>query len=82
MGTTIIKNQEFIILSKEVTNATKCIVTEISDEECFNVELISEERYFPEESLEFFSVSGSGILYFSTQLKEIDGKFLTVKYPD
>lgn len=75
------KSQEFIILSKEVTNATKCIVTDISESENFNIELVSDERYKQNEEVELFTVSGSGVLYFSTKLENADGRKLTVKYP-
>ena len=82
METNITKNQEFIILSKKVTNATKCIVTEILNEEKINVELYTEEQYIPEEDVELFSTSGSGILYFISKIKEINGKNITVTFPE
>lgn len=75
------KSQEFIILSKEVTNATRCIVTDISEGESFNVELVSDERYKQDEDVELFAVSGSGVLYFGTKLENAEGRKLTVKYP-
>lgn len=75
------KSQEFIILSKDVTNATRCIVTDIPDSETFNVELVSDERYKQNEDVELFAVSGSGVLYFGTKLENIDGRKLTIKFP-
>lgn len=75
------KSQEFIILSKDVTNATRCIVTNIPDSETFDVELVSDERYKQDEDVELFTVSGSGVLYFGTKLENADGRKLTIKFP-
>lgn len=75
------KEQEFIILSKDVTNATRCIVKDITEGENFKVELASEERYKKDEEVDMFAVSGSGVLYFNSELENADGKTLTVKYP-
>lgn len=82
METIISKNQEFIIISREVTNASKCTVTNVSDKNYFDVKLVSDEKYTPDENVELFAVSGSGILYFETKLKNADGRILTVNFPE
>lgn len=81
METEIEKAQEFIILSKDVTNAARCTVTDISAGETIKVELASEERYKQDEEVDMFAVSGSGVLYFNSKLEKADGRILTVKYP-
>jgi len=81
MTNTVSENQEFIILSPKVTNATRCRVTELFDDESFKVELISKERYSDGESVDLFSVAGSGIIYLSSDLKSADKKFLIINKP-
>lgn len=77
----VIKDQEFIIISSEVTNAAKGVVTEVFDDKSFNLELKSPERYFSGEKVDLFSVSGSGVICLEAELKAVDGKLLTVSEP-
>lgn len=82
MNTAVVKDQEFIIVSSEVTNATKGVVTEVFDDKSFNLELVSQERYKEGEQVDLFAVSGSGVIYLSAELKSVDNKTLTVNKPD
>ncbi len=82
MNTAVVKDQEFIIVSSEVTNATKGVVTEVFDDKSFNLELVSQERYKEGEQVDLFAVSGSGVICLSAELKSVDNKTLTVNKPD
>lgn len=75
------ENQEFIILSPKVTNATKCCVTDIFDDESFKVKIETKERYQKGDNVDLFSVAGSGIIYLSAELISKEEKFLTVSKP-
>ena len=78
----VVENQELIILSSEVTNATRCKVVEISPENVVTVELETKEIYKDNEDVELFAVSGSGVLYFKTSLISADKQILTLKMPE
>ncbi len=79
---TLCKNQEIIILSEEVTNATKGIVTEIFDDESLQIELSSKEKYSAGKKVDLFSVAGSGVNFFSSVLKEADKTNLILEKPE
>ena len=81
MNTAVVKDQEFIIVSSEVTNAAKGIVTDVFDDESFSLEIKSEERYLAGEQVDLFAVSGSGVVCLASELKAVDGKTLTVLKP-
>lgn len=81
MSTSVVKDQEFIIISSEVTNAAKATVTEVFDDESFNLKLKTQERYSSGEQVDLFAVSGSGVICLSSELKSVDGKILTVLKP-
>jgi hypothetical protein len=81
MSTAVSKNQEFIILSQEVTNATKCVVVQVFDDESFEVKLNTKERYFQGENVDLFSVSGSGILQLESVVKSVDDDIFVVEKP-
>ena len=81
MKTAVVKDQEFIIISSEVTNAAKGIVTDIFDDESFTLELKSQERFFAGEQVDLFAVSGSGVVCLASELKSVDDKILTVLKP-
>lgn len=82
MQKTVVENQELIILSSEVTNATRCKVVEITPEDIVAVELETNEIYKDNEKVELFAVSGSGVLYFKTHLVSVNGRNLTLKMPE
>lgn len=77
----VVKDQEFIIISSEVTNAAKGVVAEVFDDESFNLELKSSERYTSGEQVDLFSVSGSGVICLSSVLKAVDERVLTISKP-
>lgn len=81
MNTAVVKDQEFIIISSEVTNAAKGVVTEVFDDESFSLELKSSERYSANEKVDLFAVSGSGVICLESELKSVDGKTLMVLKP-
>lgn len=80
MSDNVSENQEFIILSKAVTNATKCKVTNVFDDE-FVVKLTTKETYKENMAVELFSVVKNGILYFSTKLNKAEDCELHVCKP-
>ncbi|MCR5262162.1 MAG: PilZ domain-containing protein [Candidatus Gastranaerophilales bacterium] len=82
MKKTVSENQKFIILSPKVTNATKCRVTQLFDDESFQVELMSKERYSDGDKVDLFSVAGSGIVYISADIKSVDKKTLVINKPE
>ncbi len=75
------KDKDLLVLSSTVTNATRCYVTEI-DENNFEVETYTEENYFEGEEVTFFTTAGSGVIYFTSQLNSVSGKSLNVKIPE
>lgn len=81
MNTAVVKDQEFIVISSEVTNAAKGIVTEVFDDGSFTLELKSRERYSVGEQVDLFTVAGSGIVCLCSELKSVDDKFLTILKP-
>ena len=81
MNETIKKNREFIIISPKVTNATKCVVTDVFANDGFEVELKTEEKYSPKEEVNLFAVAGSGVLYLTCKLEGAEEKKLTVSAP-
>ena len=81
MNEAIEKNREFIIISPKVTNATKCVVTDVFANDGFEVELKTEEKYSPKEEVNLFAVAGSGVLYLTCKLEGVEAKKLTVSAP-
>ncbi len=81
MKQSIVKDQEIIILSSEVTNASRGVVTRVFDDESFNLELERAEKYVTGEQVDMFSVSGSGVMCFSAELKSVEDRTLTVIKP-
>lgn len=76
----IYTDKEFKIISKTVDNATKCSVKEVFDDG-FSVELFTDEEYKVNESVELYSITDSGLLYFETIIKDIMGKVLRLWNP-
>lgn len=76
----IYRDKEFKILSKTVDNATKCMITDVFDDG-FSVELYTEEDYKTNESVELYSITDMGLLYFETIVKEIQGRVLRLWAP-
>jgi len=80
MRSAIIKNQEFNILSRKIDNASKCAVTEVY-EDSFDVKVPDGSGFEQGESVELFSMTSKGQLYFETLIKEIQGDILTIWFP-
>ena len=76
----IYRDREFKILSKSVDNATKCAIKDIFDDG-FSVELFTDELYKENESVELYTITEMGLLYFETIIKEIAGKVLRLWSP-
>lgn len=80
MRNQILENKEFNIISRSIDNAAKCNVIEVC-EDCFKIKLQSGEKYEPEESVELFTMTSKGQLYFETVIKEIDNDIISVWFP-
>ena len=80
MKTYIYRDREFKILSKTVDNATKCSIKDTFDDG-FSVELYTDEVYKVNESVELYTITEMGLLYFETIIKEITGKILRLWNP-
>ena len=76
----IYRDREFKILSKTVDNATKCSIKDTFDDG-FSVELYTDEVYKVNESVELYTITEMGLLYFETIIKEITGKILRLWNP-
>jgi len=80
MRNQIKENTEFNILSRSIDNAEKCNVIEIS-EDCFKVKLQNIRKYEPEESVELFTMTNKGQLYFETFVKEVQDDIISIWFP-
>ena len=80
MRNQILQNKEFHIISRSVDNATKCNVIKVT-QDCFTVELLGDYSYEKDESVELFTMTPSGQLYFETIVKEVNGKEVSIWFP-
>ena len=80
MRNEILENKEFSILSRSIDNATKCQVVSVS-EESFEVKLDIQGKYEVDESVELFTMTSKGQLYFETIIKDIQGDILSLWFP-
>lgn len=80
MRNQIIKNKEFNIISRSIDNASKCTVTEIC-EDCFKIKLNRHVKYEPDESVELFTMTPNGQLYFETIVKNVENDILSIWFP-
>ena len=80
MRNEILENKEFSILSRSIDNATKCHVVSVS-EESFEVKLDIQGKYEVDESVELFTMTSKGQLYFETIIKDIQGDILSLWFP-
>ncbi len=76
----IYENKEFSILSRSIDNASKCIVTGVF-EDCFKVKLETKNKYEKDESVELFTMTPNGQLYFETIVKEVENDIIFIWYP-
>ncbi len=80
MRNEILENKEFNILSRSIDNASKCCVVEVC-EDCFKVKLVDNSKYEKDESVELFTMTRKGQLYFETIVKEVDNDILSIWFP-
>lgn len=80
MRNEIFENKEFNILSRSIDNASKCCVIEVCDD-CFKVKLEEFNKYETDESVELFSMTKKGQLYFETIIKEVNNDILSIWFP-
>ncbi len=80
MRNQILENKEFNIISRSIDNATSCSVVEVS-EDCFTVKLHKNYRYEKDESVELFTMTSKGQLYFETIVKEVNEDKISVWFP-
>lgn len=76
----ITKDNEYIVLSSTVTNATRCTVSDISGDK-FSAELYTAENYKNGERVTFFATAGSGLIYFESKVILADGKNIIFEIP-
>lgn len=74
------KDREYIVLSSVVTNATRCVITDI-DADNFTAELFTDEKYKEGEHVTFFSTAGSGLIYFESKIISVNEKKLNFASP-
>lgn len=74
-------DKEFKIIPQDISGATKCIVKNTVENE-FEVELNSDEKYIEGEPVELFSITPQGVLYFTTDIKAVNGTNIRMTYPN
>jgi len=80
MENIIVKDKEYIILSSLVTNATRCVVTDIKDDKFF-AEIRTDEEYKDGETVTMFTTAGSGVIHFDSETVSVCGRLLELKKP-
>lgn len=80
MRNEILENKEFSILSRSIDNATKCRVVDVS-EDAFSVQLEMQGKYEVDESVELFTMTSKGQLYFETIIKEVKDDIISMWFP-
>ena len=76
----IVKDKEFFIISRSIDNACKCKVIEVC-EDCFKVKLDSSQKYEMAETVELFTTTSNGQLYFETIVKEVQDDVISIWLP-
>ena len=76
----IIKGKDFNILSRSIDNASKCTVVDVT-EEFFSVKLQSPGVYETDETVELFTMTSKGQLYFETIVKEVKNDIISLWFP-
>ncbi len=80
MRNQITENKEFFILSRSIDNAEQCKVIEVN-EDCFKVKLNNPRKYETDETVELFSMTSNGQLYFETIVKEVENDVISIWFP-
>ncbi len=73
-------NEELNIISRKIDNATTCCVVDIC-EDCFKVKLNRDAEYEKDESVELFTSTKKGQLYFETIVKDVEENVLSIWFP-
>lgn len=76
----IVKDKEFKIIPKDIKGATICCITN-AQEDSFEVQLKTDESYNKNESVELFSITPQGLLYFETHVSDVVGNNIKILYP-
>jgi len=80
MRNQITENKDFFILSRSIDNAEQCKVIEVC-EDCFKVQLKNPRKYETDETVELFSMTTKGQLYFETIVKEVQNDIVSIWFP-
>lgn len=80
MRNQILENKEFNIISRSIDNATTCSVVDVN-EDCFTVKLHRNYKYEKDESVELFTMTSKGQLYFETIVKDVNEDKISVWFP-
>ena len=80
MRNQLLENKEFNILSRSIDNASKCVVTNVL-EDSFEVKLLAKGKYEVDESVELFTMTAKGQLYFETIVKEVKEDIISMWFP-
>lgn len=80
MRNQILENKEFNIISRSIDNATKCSVIAVN-EDCFTVQIGGNYKYEADESVELFTMTSKGQLYFETIVKEVNENKISIWFP-
>lgn len=73
-------DKEFYILSRSIDNADICKVIEVN-QDSFKVKLNNKRKYEIDESVELFSMTTQGQIYFETIIKNVEEDILTLWFP-
>lgn len=81
MGELLQQNQEMSIVPQNFKNSTKGVIKKVYDKG-FDIEVIGgEEDFLPKKTLEFYSPTKNGMLYFTSSIMEKNGKMFSVMRP-
>ena len=72
--------KEFKIIPKDIKGATRCSVVDILDG-AFEIVLKTDEVYNQNETVELFSITPQGLLYFETIISEVNQNKVKLLYP-
>ncbi len=80
MRNQITENKEFYIISRSVDNAEKCKVIDVL-EDCFKIKLNHPRKYEMDETIEMFTMTDKGQLYFETIIKDVEDDVISIWFP-
>ena len=80
MRNQIVINKEFYILSRSIDNASKCKIVDVCDD-CFKVSSPKSKKFENDESVELFTMTDKGQLYFESIVKEIKNDIISIWFP-